>query len=62
MSEKDKMINLLMSELAVSSVEITRAHIGEELAKKLQAEAEKFYNIFLMFDAVAGTVSEERPF
>lgn len=62
MSEKDKMINLLMSELAVSSIEITRAHIGEELAEKLQAEAEKFYNIYLMFDAVAGTVSEERPF
>lgn len=56
------MINLLMSELAVSAVEITHAHIGEELAEKLQNEAEKFYNIYLMFDAVGGTVSEERPF
>ena len=63
MSEKEKMINLLMSELAVSAVEITHAHIGEELAEKLQAEAEKFYNIYLMFDAVAGTVTpQERPF
>lgn len=56
------MMKLILEELCDSSIAIAKAYVGKDLDMTMMREAEKFYNIFLMFDAVSGTVSEERPF
>lgn len=63
MNEKDMRMKLIVEELCASAIKIAHAHIDKELDTVMLREAEKFYNMFLMFEATAGTVTpQERPF
>lgn len=57
------MMKLIIEELCDSSIAIAKAYVGKDLELTMMREAEKFYDMFLMFDAVAGTITPaERPF